>query len=74
MPGIGFLSSEASGPSVPFVAAIRQGLSETGYVAGENVAIGYRWVEGRYDRLPELAADLVGRKVEVIAALGLLRH
>jgi len=70
MPVIGYLSSEASGPSAPFVPAFLQGLSETGYVAGQNAAIEYRWAEGRYDRLPGLAADLVSRKVDVIAATG----
>jgi putative ABC transport system substrate-binding protein len=67
---IGFLGSTSPGPYAPFVAAFRQGLNETGYVEGRNVAVEYRWAEGRYDRLPALAADLVGRKVDVIAATG----
>jgi putative ABC transport system substrate-binding protein len=52
MPVIGYLNSSAPGPSAPFVAAFHQGLSETGYVEGQNVAIEYHWAEGRYDRLP----------------------
>ncbi len=70
MPVIGYLSGISPGPSAPFVAAFQQGLSETGYIDGQNVAIEYRWAEGRYDRLPALAADLVGRKVDVIATSG----
>src|SRR5215472_16590183 len=65
---IGFLSSNAPGTYAPAVAAFRQGLAETGYIEGQNIAIEYRWAEGHYDRLPALAAELVGRKVEVIVA------
>jgi putative tryptophan/tyrosine transport system substrate-binding protein len=69
MPIIGYLDSTSPGFRVPFVAAFRQGLSETGFVEGQNVAIEYRWAEDRYDRLPALAADLVGRKVDVVVAV-----
>jgi putative ABC transport system substrate-binding protein len=70
IPLIGYLGTSSSGPYVPLVAAFREGLSETGYVEGQNVTIEYRWAEGRYDRLPALAADLVGRKVDLIATSG----
>ena len=68
MPVIGVLSTASSSGPTPFMAAFRQGLSEAGYVEGQNLAIEYRWAEGHYDRLPALAADLVGRKVDLIMA------
>ena len=70
LPVIGFLGAGSPGPWAALVAAVQQGLSDTGYVEGQNLAIEYRWAEGRYDRLPALAADLVGRKVDLIAAIG----
>jgi ABC-type uncharacterized transport system substrate-binding protein len=70
IPVIGFLGSASPGPNAPFTAAFLRGLRETGYVEGQNVAIEYRWAEGHYNRLPALAADLVSRKVDVIAATG----
>jgi putative ABC transport system substrate-binding protein len=70
MPVVGFLSSRSPGESDAVAAAFRQGLAEAGYDVGQNVAIEYRWAEGRYERLPALAAELIGLKVAVILAAG----
>lgn len=71
IPVVGYLNSRAAGDDPHLLAAFRQGLKEVGYVDGQNVAIEYRFAEGRDDRLPALAADLVRRHVAVIAANGL---
>jgi putative ABC transport system substrate-binding protein len=70
VPVVGYLYSGSPEPTTNYVAAFRKGLSEAGFVEGRNVAIEYRFGQNDYDRLPELATDLVRRRVAVIAALG----
>src|ERR1700692_3635858 len=68
VPVIGFLNGASS--HAPYLVGLRQGLKEVGYIEGQNVAIEYRWADGHYDRLPAMAADLVGRKGDLIATGG----
>ena len=70
VPVVGILASVSPGPYARFIEAIKQGLRETGYVEGRNVAIEYRWADGQYDRLPQLATELVDRGVAVIILVG----
>jgi putative ABC transport system substrate-binding protein len=70
IPVIGYVSSLTQAVSARFDAALRRGLSDMGYVEGQNVSIQYRWITDRYDALPAMAADLVQRQVAVILALG----
>jgi putative tryptophan/tyrosine transport system substrate-binding protein len=67
LPVVGFLNSNSPKTAAPFLEAFRHGLGETGYVEGQNVAIEYRWAEDRYERLPALAAELIGHKIDLIA-------
>jgi ABC-type uncharacterized transport system substrate-binding protein len=67
---VGFVSSRSLDGSARHAAAFSQGLSQTGYVEGQNVTVEYHWLDGKYDRLPSLMSDLVRRSVAVIAAIG----
>ena len=70
LPVVGFIRDGSADASARFAASCRKGLNETGYVEGQNVTVEYHWLEGRYDRLPALMADLVRRQVAVIATSG----
>ncbi len=74
LPVMGFMDSGSPVPNAQLVAALKQGLNKSGYVEGQNLSIEYRWAEGNYSRLPELATDLVRRQVAVIVATGGQRH
>lgn len=69
LPLIGFLSGASPAPFAHLVAAFRQGLGDSGFVEGQNVAIEYRWAENRCERLPEMANDLVRRQVAVLVVI-----
>jgi len=70
IPLVGFLNGQSAGGYAHVVAAFKQGLNETGFVEGQNVTIEYRWADQHFDRLPELAADLVRRQPAVLVATG----
>src|SRR6202051_556768 len=70
MPVVGFIRDGSADTSARFAAAFRKGLNETGYVEGQNVTVEYHWLEGQFDRLPALLADLVRRQVAVVATPG----
>ena len=70
LPVVGFINGGSADTDALFVAAFRKGLNETGYVEGQNVTVEYHWLEGQFDRLPALVADLVRRRVAVIATPG----
>jgi putative ABC transport system substrate-binding protein len=72
MPVIGFVRDGAADTSAQLATAFRKGLNETGYIEGQNVSVEYHWLDGRYDRLPALIADLVRRQVAVIATPGIV--
>src|SRR3954468_5853106 len=68
---IGYLSSKGEAAEVGIIAGVRKGLTEAGFVEGQNIVFAFRWSDGQYNRLPELAVDLVASKVDVIVASGL---
>src|SRR5271163_4189296 len=70
MPVIGFVNPQSAGAGAGYAAAFRKGLGETGYLEGQNVTVESHWLEGQYDRAPALMADLVNRRVAVIATTG----
>src|SRR5262245_39294422 len=70
LPVIGFLNGVSAAEYAPYVAAFQQGLRQNGFVEGENVSIEYRWADRHYERLPSLAAELVGRRVALIVTAG----
>jgi putative ABC transport system substrate-binding protein len=70
MPVVGYFSARSPRTDVPMLAAFHRGLGEAGYIEGKNVAMEFRWANGQYDRLSELAADLVQRRVSVIVTTG----
>jgi putative tryptophan/tyrosine transport system substrate-binding protein len=67
-PVVGLLGAGSPEPNAKWIAAVRQGLTETGHIEGRNVTIEYRWAEGKYDQLPPMAIDLVQRKTALIFA------
>src|SRR5215475_243505 len=70
IPIVGFMSARSPEDSTHLVAAFRRGLGEAGFFEGQNVALEFRWARGQYDRLPALAAELAGRGVAVLVAVG----
>lgn len=70
MPVIGYLGTSSPGPNAAFITQLRRGLMEGGYEEGKTVAVEYRWADGHYDRLPGLAAELIGRRVDVLITQG----
>src|SRR5262245_8378286 len=70
IPLVGFMSARSPDDSTHLMAAFHQGMTEGGFVEGQNVRFEFRWARGEYDRLPKMAADLIGRRVQVLVAVG----